>query len=60
MSCSFLADFLATSVLTLLKHYGHHNADHQKETAKAISSRPERFRIISGYCGDVSDVFMRI
>jgi integrase len=43
-----ISDFLATSVLTLLKHYGHHNPDHQKEIAEAISSRPERFRIISG------------
>ena len=43
-----ISDFLATSVLTLLKHYGHHNPDHQKEIAEAISSRPDRFRIISG------------
>jgi integrase len=43
-----ISDFLATSVLTLLKHYGHHNPDHQKEIAEAISSRPESFRIISG------------
>jgi integrase len=43
-----ISDYLATSVPTLLKHYGHHNPDHQREIAEAISSRPERFRIISG------------
>ena len=43
-----ISDFLATSVLTLLKHYGHHNPDHQSEIAEAISERRDRFRIISG------------
>lgn len=43
-----ISDFLATSVPTLLKHYGHHNPDHQNEIAEAISARPYRFRIISG------------
>ncbi len=35
-----ISDFLSTSVLTLLKHYGHHNPDHQNEIAEAISARP--------------------
>ena len=35
-----LSDFLATSVPTLLMHYGHHNPDHQNEIAEAISARP--------------------
>lgn len=35
-----ISDFLATSVPTLLKHYGHHNPDHQFEIAEAISARP--------------------
>ena len=43
-----VSDFLSTSVPTLLKHYGHHNPDHQNEIAEAISARPNRFRIISG------------
>ena len=37
---------LATSVETLLKHYGHHNPDHQSEIAEAISSRPRNARRI--------------
>lgn len=45
-----ISDFLATSVPTLLKHYGHHNPDHQNEIAEAISARPQRlpdnFRIM--------------
>ena len=36
-----ISDFLATSVPTLLKHYGHHNPDHQNEIADAIGARPE-------------------
>lgn len=43
-----ISDFLATSVPTLLKHYGHHNPDHQIEIAEAISARPEHFRKTSG------------
>jgi integrase len=35
-----ISDFLATSVQTLLKHYGHHNPDHQNEVAAAIGARP--------------------
>jgi integrase len=38
-----ISDFLATSVPTLLKHYGHHNPDHQNEIADAIGARPKRF-----------------
>jgi hypothetical protein len=38
--------FLATSVPTLLKYYGHHNPDHQNEIADAIGQRPENVRII--------------
>ncbi len=34
-----ISDFLATSVPTLLKHYGHHNPDHQTEVAAAIGKR---------------------
>ena len=36
-----ISDFLATSVPTLLKHYGHHNPDHQNEVAAAIGARPK-------------------
>lgn len=36
-----ISDFLATSVPTLLKHYGHHNPDHQTEVAAAIGARPK-------------------
>ena len=39
-----ISDFLSTSVLTLLKHYGHHNPDHQNEIAEAISARPNTVR----------------
>jgi integrase len=39
-----ISDYLATSVPTLLKHYGHHNPDHQREIAEAIGSRPDRNR----------------
>ena len=39
-----ISDFLATSVPTLLKHYGHHNPDHQFEIAEAISARPDSVR----------------
>ncbi len=39
-----ISDFLATSVPTLLKHYGHHNPDHQSEIADAISARPQNVR----------------
>jgi integrase len=35
-----ISDFLVASVLTLLMLYGHHNPDHQKDIAEAISSRP--------------------
>lgn len=35
-----ISDFLATSVPTLLKHYGHHNPEHQHEIADAIGARP--------------------
>ena len=41
-----ISDFLSTSVLTLLKHYGHHNPDHQNEIAEAISARPDNVRIM--------------
>lgn len=39
-----ISDFLATSVPTLLKHYGHHNPDHQFEIAEAIGARPANVR----------------
>lgn len=39
-----ISDFLATSVPTLLKHYGHHNPDHQFEIAEAIGARPVHVR----------------
>ena len=39
-----ISDFLATSVPTLLKHYGHHNPDHQNEIADAIGARPGTLR----------------
>lgn len=41
-----ISDFLATSVQTLLKHYGHHNPDHQHEVADAIGARPRNVRRI--------------
>ena len=41
-----VSDFLATSVQTLLKVYGHHNPDHQSEIATAIGARPGNVRII--------------
>jgi integrase len=43
-----ISDFLATSVPTLLKHYGHHNPDHQSEIADAIGARPENVRRMGG------------
>jgi integrase len=46
-----ISDFLATSVPTLLKHYGHHNPDHQNEIADAIGARPENVRRIGGSIG---------
>ena len=42
-----ISDFLATSVPTLLKYYGHHNPDHQNEIADAIGARPESLFICS-------------
>ena len=39
-----ISDFLATSVQTLLKNYGHHNPDHQSEIADAIGARPDNLR----------------
>ena len=41
-----VSDFLATSVPTLLKHYGHHHPDHQAEVAEAFSMRPQNVRRI--------------
>jgi integrase len=46
-----ISDFLATSVPTLLKHYGHHNPDHQNEIADAIGARPENVRRMGGSNG---------
>jgi hypothetical protein len=40
--------YLATSISALLKHYRHHNPDHQREITESGNSRPVRFRIISG------------
>lgn len=36
-----ISDFVITSVPTLLKHYVHHNPDHQNEVAAAIGARPK-------------------
>ena len=46
-----ISDFLAISVPTLLKHYGHHNPDHHNEIADAIGPRPENVRRIGGSIG---------
>jgi len=42
-----VADFLATSLTTLLKHYGHHHPNSQAEIAKAHGKRPQNVRRIS-------------
>jgi integrase len=41
-----ISDFLATSVPTLLKHYGHHNPEHQAEIADAIGARPTQNAVL--------------
>jgi integrase len=46
-----ISDLLATSVPTLVKHYGHHNPDHQNEIADAIGARPENVRGMGGSNG---------
>jgi integrase len=43
-----ISDFLATSVPTLLKHYGHHNPEHQHEIADAIGACPGMQRHFQG------------
>ena len=35
-----MSDFFATSVPTLLKHYGHHNPDHQNKVAAVFGACP--------------------
>jgi hypothetical protein len=40
-----ISDFLAKSVPTLLKHYGHHNPDHQNEIAEAFGARPDQRQV---------------
>lgn len=41
-----VSDYLATSVPTLLKHYGHHAPEHQAEIANSIGARPQNVRRI--------------
>lgn len=40
------AGFLSTSVETLLRVYGHHHPDYQREAAKNIGKRPHNVRVI--------------
>ncbi|MET0483361.1 MAG: site-specific integrase [Aestuariivirgaceae bacterium] len=40
-----VADFFATSLTTLLKHYGHHHPDQQRELASRIGRRPGIVRV---------------
>jgi integrase len=41
------AGFLSTSVETLLRVYGHHHPDHQREAAENIGKRPQNVRVIA-------------
>jgi integrase len=41
------AGFLSTSVETLLRVYGHHHPDHQREAAENIGRRPQNVRVIA-------------
>ena len=41
------AGFLSTSVQTLLRVYGHHHHDYQREAAENIGRRPQNVRIIA-------------
>jgi hypothetical protein len=39
------AGFLSTGVETLLRVYGHHHPDRQREAAENISRRPQNVRV---------------
>jgi integrase len=41
------AGFLSTSVETLLRVYGHHHPDYQREAAENIGKRPQNVRVIA-------------
>jgi integrase len=41
------AGFLSTSVETLLRVYGHHHPDYQREAAENIGRRPQNVRVIA-------------
>jgi integrase len=41
------AGFLATSVETLLRVYGHHHPDYQRQAAENIGKRPQNVRVIA-------------
>ena len=41
------AGFLSTGVETLLRVYGHHHPDRQREAAENISRRPQNVRVIA-------------
>jgi integrase len=41
------AGFLSTSVATLLRVYGHHHPDYQREAAENIGKRPQNVRVIA-------------
>lgn len=41
-----VSDFLATSMATVLKVYGHHHPDHQSEIAEAFGRRPQNVRVM--------------
>jgi hypothetical protein len=40
-----VADFFATALPTILKHYGHHHPDQQAEVASRIGRRPRNVRV---------------
>ena len=41
------AGFLSTSVQTLLRVYGHHHPDYQRQAAENIGKRPQNVRAIA-------------
>jgi integrase len=41
------AGFLSTSVETLLRVYGHHHPDYQREAAENIGRRPRNVRVMA-------------
>jgi integrase len=41
------AGFLSTSVETLLRVYGHHHPDYQRQAAENIGKRPQNVRVIA-------------